>query len=335
MTHGCIDPYEVESIPGKLDRKLVVDGKIHSGKGPYFVSLEWTDEFGLGAIDPVLEAELWIYDGLGNREMAQNLGEGIYQFPGTIVKGEQGREYWIELAVEGKSYESSIEKIPPIVPISEISFREFRKEGFTTANVITLTPFMSLSLESAIPDWESGPYLRWEVEETYTTNDVRNDELIICYYTLPLNPQNIQIVDGSGFLNPTLVLDPIADREIDWTFNLRHVFSVYQFSITEEAFQYWRRLQEVINQTGGIFDKPPAPVRGNIRNILDPGEIVLGYFGAESIDTLRLTTFSSDFRFGSVPPRCPFNPSGVLPPQCRPCWELENVFFERPFYFDN
>ena len=332
---GCIDAFDLEFGELNPDRKLVVEGRIHMGKGPYRVRLEWIDELGLGKVNPILGASICLMSDRGESEIAWEEGEGVYLFPGENIQGKEGISYWIELDIEGTKYASHPETMPPQVPMDQLKFREYRKEVLTSSNVIAEKKYVELDLTTSLPNWMQGPYLRWESEETYTTNDMRNDELIICYYTLPLNPQKIQLFDGTSFQNATYTQFQVVDREIDWTFNLRHVFSVYQFSLTREAFQYWRRLEEVIEQNGSIFDLPPAIVLGNMRNIAEPTEQVLGYFEAVAIDTIHLSTFVSDFSYRSVPRRCPFNPSGYRPPQCNPCWEHEQVFFDRPPFFDN
>ena len=49
-----------------------------------------------------------------------------------------------------------------------------------------------------------------------------------------------------------------------------------------EAFAYWEQARVQLARGGGVFDPPFAPVVGNIRNVNDPSEVVLGYFHAYS-----------------------------------------------------
>lgn len=69
----------------------------------------------------------------------------------------------------------------------------------------------------------------------------------------------------------------IAERVVNNTFAERHAFTVYQVSLTPEAFDYWRRIKLSINQPGSIFDTPPAPIVGDISNE-ETEELALGYF---------------------------------------------------------
>ncbi|MBW3467788.1 DUF4249 family protein [Arthrospiribacter ruber] len=43
------------------------------------------------------------------------------------------------------------------------------------------------------------------------------------------------------------------------------------------------------NETGGVFDLPPANIRGNIVNISNPEETVLGHFFAAGVSSKQVT----------------------------------------------
>ena len=55
---------------------------------------------------------------------------------------------------------------------------------------------------------------------------------------------------------------------------------VEQYMIPEEAFEFNQRIQTLSEINGEIFDPPPLSIRGNIFNVDDPEELVVGYFGA-------------------------------------------------------
>lgn len=56
-----------------------------------------------------------------------------------------------------------------------------------------------------------------------------------------------------------------------------------QLSINKEAFQFNELIQSQIAIDGDIFDPPPAVVKGNISNVNNPDEVIIGFFGAHSI----------------------------------------------------
>ncbi|WP_461056141.1 DUF4249 domain-containing protein [Spirosoma arcticum] len=62
---------------------------------------------------------------------------------------------------------------------------------------------------------------------------------------------------------------------------------IRQSSLTADAYRYFTLFQQQTQNTGGLADTPPTALIGNIRNVADPNEAVVGYFSASSIATLR------------------------------------------------
>ncbi len=103
--------------------------------------------------------------------------------------------------------------------------------------------------------------------------------------------------------------------------------------MSEDAYRYWSQVDQLVSNSGTIFDPPPAPIRSNVFNVNNPEEFVLGYFEAVSIDTVRRAFFAPDVE--------PPNPLDCLyapwrrdyPPRCLDCISVPNSTFERPDYF--
>lgn len=63
---------------------------------------------------------------------------------------------------------------------------------------------------------------------------------------------------------------------------------IKSYSISESAYRYWRELEDLRNESGGIFSAPPSIVRGNINAIEGRNSVeVLGYFTLGSLDSVR------------------------------------------------
>lgn len=69
----------------------------------------------------------------------------------------------------------------------------------------------------------------------------------------------------------------------------QYYVEVEQLSVTKEVFQFNRLLESQLEIDGDIFDPPPAAIIGNVTNINNPEEVVLGLFGVASIK--RNSTF--------------------------------------------
>jgi hypothetical protein len=62
---------------------------------------------------------------------------------------------------------------------------------------------------------------------------------------------------------------------------------VRQFALSEGAYNYWERLRINSNEQGGLYEKQPLAVRGNLQEVNNPEKAVLGYFYAASESNKR------------------------------------------------
>ena len=63
---------------------------------------------------------------------------------------------------------------------------------------------------------------------------------------------------------------------------------VVQMRIPEEAYRYWQVMQRNSEDVGGLFSPEPSELRGNVANVDDPSEMVLGYVGVMSVSRRRM-----------------------------------------------
>jgi hypothetical protein len=62
---------------------------------------------------------------------------------------------------------------------------------------------------------------------------------------------------------------------------------IQQMSISDEVFRFYKLLESQVQKTGTLADTPPEAIVGNIRNITNPLEQVVGVFGLASIQEKR------------------------------------------------
>ncbi|MFN3489920.1 MAG: DUF4249 family protein, partial [Emticicia sp.] len=56
-----------------------------------------------------------------------------------------------------------------------------------------------------------------------------------------------------------------------------------QMSLSPNAFRYFKLIQDQSINTGTLADTPPAPIKSNVYNKDDSGELILGYFSVSSV----------------------------------------------------
>jgi hypothetical protein len=74
------------------------------------------------------------------------------------------------------------------------------------------------------------------------------------------------------------------------TDRLRTKYSILvnQYSLNEDEYLYWEKIQNITDKVGGLYDLIPASVPSNIRCIESPEEKVLGYFSVSSKASKRI-----------------------------------------------
>lgn len=66
------------------------------------------------------------------------------------------------------------------------------------------------------------------------------------------------------------------------------VVEVQQFSLTPAAYQYYKILKDIVDNASGFNAPPPAALIGNLYNVNDPNEYVLGRFTAAASSSVNI-----------------------------------------------
>lgn len=329
----------VEVIDFEVERKggqLVVDGKITNREGQHMLKLSRTSKEERIST-PLSGANITIFDDLGNQEQYTQVEEGEYLLEGLTVKGIDGTTYFIEITLpDGSLYRSQPETMPRLLGSDSVYYEFDTEEELTEAGIIIENEVIRVFTDTSIPNSESPIFLKWDVVEVYKFTQVKDTSPLagpppVCYITFYPNPQNILLFNSEELQTNKLEQQLQATRKIDFSFNERHYFTVFQSSITREAYNYWMNVDQVINSTGTIFDVPAATVQGNIFNVNDANEEVLGYFEATAMDTTRFFLLPFDIPFFIVPP-CGVNTRNKIP-LCFDCLQTSNSTREKPDFF--
>ena len=128
-------------------------------------------------------------------------------------------------------------------------------------------------------------FYRWDVEEVYSFQEAQLPLSKFpfwvwktCYINNPVNAQRFFLFDGTRLNNENIRGLEIASRPADGTFLTRHYFNVFRYSLNFESFDYWRKVSQLTERVGSVFDNPPARLPSNISNIEDSDELVFGFF---------------------------------------------------------
>ena len=70
--------------------------------------------------------------------------------------------------------------------------------------------------------------------------------------------------------------------------SIRYTLLVKQLSISKSAFNFWDALRQQNIDQGNLYSRQPLQIRGNVKNINDADETVLGYFTVAGITKKRI-----------------------------------------------
>ena len=335
--NSCVDQIEFPLNLG--DERLIVSGQLNDLDEPQYVYLSETTSkdreplftngfFTINDLPrPVIGAGVRLISDKGQSWNYQEVEQGKYELR-SFSGVELGVAYHIEINAANRSYRSKPEVMPIVIGEDEISY-SFDRGIFQGSPE---TAFISIQTQVTLPEQTGGYYLRWDVDEVYYWNltffpNPFNKPPPDCYVFGFADPERITLLNGDLLNRPGGQSSQIvAERVIDQSFLSRHYFNVRQLSTTKEAFEYRQKIRELVNNTGSVFDAPPAPVKGNIENELDPNEVVLGYFEVVKAKVTRIYTTRADVPFfiEEVCTYAPDRPINDYPSTCLSCAQFPN-----------
>lgn len=292
----CIDPY-TPNLKG-YESLLVVDGKVADDGSPFTVRLSRTIREQTAIPEIVHDATVFITDDLGNSNSLFYAGNGYYKSDSLEARGVAGREYVLHILTgNGAEYASEPCMLQAVPDIDSIYF-EKGEELFNNGTENYEGVRILLDSEGG----EKNKYYKWDFEETwkfkvpYVTNFKYINEFTIPQISDPREycwkshkSDNIiirQVTSGVTDSVRKIPITFIASEKSDRLL-IQYSILVKQYSVSQKEYQFWNNLVKV-NKTGDdIFAAQPYPVVGNIHNVNNKGEQVLGYFQVSAVKQKR------------------------------------------------
>lgn len=334
ISSSCLEPFsfQTENAGGQL----VIYGKISSRSDQTRVSIGRVTEPGRPPIF-INDAIVSVVDDLGAGETFIAVGRGEYVYAGNKLP-EPEKRYRLIVNHNNKTYVSSFESLPADTATGRSHFKYRDDQIIDREGTIRSQPVVDVFSDIVLPERSS--FFRLVTEETFIIRptdfpDFFNSIPPDCFVTLPVESQNIILLDGRSFKSRAVTGWKGTTREIDQSFLIRHYFSVYVESLTSSSFQYWQKVQQLISQTGSLFDIPPGQLAGNIICLEDPNEQVRGLFEITNTTVHRFFVLPSDLPVFISDP-CPYDPSKLLwqyPDKCLDCANMEGSSIFPPLWW--
>ena len=297
---SCVTPFEPEGYE-QLENILVIEGDINtSGKSEVIVSRSVK----LGDISKrnyVKGASVWVESETGMKYTAYQYinGQEVRYITGYNYLATDKSYKLCVITPDGKQYESDLVKplIPPPVESVEFVTDTTLKEVTFYVNASDPANKTHYYKWTYTEDWEFTAHkyanfeynpLTFKMEEIpdyrnkyYCWNKSESKSILI-YSTTHLSEDRV-------YRMPLVKMGPN-----DLRISLLYSIEVSQQALSKEAYQYWENLRKNSDQLGGIFSPQPSEMRGNIKCLSDPEEVVLGYISAGTYVKKRFMASKSE-----------------------------------------
>ncbi|MCB0669337.1 MAG: DUF4249 domain-containing protein [Saprospiraceae bacterium] len=337
--YGCVEEIEFDAT-GETGT-LVVDGLLSTSSDSNFVFISRSNKVSSQNYRPETGAEIVLYDSNSKHEPLREISDGKYFFPKEIIQINVGNSYYIEITTKsGNQYKSEIETIQPVPMIDSLG-SEFTFEDYTENETKVLQgTFYNLSVYGKVVKDDGALFLKWDVENIYLMTEKNCSPISgpkSCYVRNPINLNTVFLLDGTIYKSDAHFKQRVVHEKLDFTFGIASGFYVSQKSLTERAFKYWKRVDQILRESGTLLETPFAAIKGNIKSVENPDEEVLGYLSA--VDERKVLKIVTKGELGVKRSKLPLcHPDLSLPPHIKPavccdCTLLAGASVKRPIYW--
>jgi len=302
--------YKFEPPSEGYENLLVVEALLTNGDDPFEVKLSRSIPIDEHNFIPEENAQISITDNTGSIYDLYQESPGRYlSYPG--FKGETGKEYQLQIqTADGEQYISESVLLRETPPIDSVYYRyEERVIAESKDNIPGLQIYVTTH-DADNDTW----YYRWDYKETwefrtkYNSTKIwedgmlkeREEQIYLCWR----NHESSSVLLGTSknlnediiFELPLVYISNATDRLIS-----KYSILVKQYSLSEESYNYWKDLEKINENLGTLFDPQPYVLKGNIHNINDDNDIVLGFFDASSVQEERIFITRGEFPYFAVP----------------------------------
>lgn len=329
---GCIDEIKLD-----LDndyQSLVVDGQLTDSLIEQTVKVSYSVKLGFATdniLPPVTGASVRVLDDSGGSFEFTETANGTYT---RLMKGIPGQAYQVEVKTpDGKTILSRpavLNAAPPLLPVTAKVVQEATVSSTGTS---IYSEKLLLEMNTDVSGMAERPYLRWRASGEYEFGEDYPNiiDRKICYVKNNVDFNNISIFDTHKLAGGLLTNEPFLSTVYNYRFAYMYCFHLFQYSISEEEYEYWEQVKDIVNIDGSLFDPPPGTVKGNLYNPNNPQEQILGYFSVAGCAYRR--DFMNAVSLGyAANPRCSNWPP-QQPAECRECLNIPNSSVTRPPYW--
>jgi hypothetical protein len=287
--NACVEEFN-PVIRSNSNSFLVVDGLISNKPGPYEVKLSLSSPIQSPQFIPYSNAEVTLIEKDGNTETLTETEPGVYHTAENGMQGEIGKKYKIIITTaDDEIYESEYQLLREPVGIEKVYAESQINQTEDDYNPDYGVQFF-VDTELAKSDtnfllWRlygeykyETDFKTWFVYENHQLSAFSNsDSIHVCY--VKDNISSLFTMSTEDLAKPKIDRLPLnfvytSSRKL----SIRYSLLVKQMTLDRESFIFYSELKDIIAQQESLYAEQPYQIRGNVFNINQPDEVVLGYF---------------------------------------------------------
>ncbi|NCD70047.1 DUF4249 domain-containing protein [Mucilaginibacter agri] len=286
---ACRESYTPPSTSSNVSN-LVVEGLINSSADSTIITLSRTVKLTDSTIlKPELHAILSVESDGGSTFNLTELPKGRYYSVGHILPLTNKYRLRIKTA-DSKTYLSDYVEVKQSPAIDSLSWK---------AQPAALQVYASTHDPKNSTTYYRYDYVdTWQFQTAYQSlykvvngaivlRDIVNDDVFTCWQSSVSS--RVTLASSAKLKQDVIYEAPVITVPFDSEkLSLDYSILVKQYALTKEAFAFWTNMQKNTEQLGSIFDAQPTQLQGNIHNINDATEIVVGYLSVGTVTQQRI-----------------------------------------------
>jgi hypothetical protein len=323
LCSACVEPFE--PVIGESQEVVVISGMVSDRPGRHTVTVSRSTPYGTPVFQPVEFCLVTVTDQDGNMIFFTEEGGGVYSadLPDSFLEVGDAVSLYV-MTPDQKEYRSSYDSILPCPDIDSVYFE---RTSLETEDPEIVRPGIQFYLDMSGEPTDSRNIL-WQVDETWeywaslignrlwladgSIVDYKSNPLFRCWKHYPLDHFFTASTRNLSSNEMRRVALNLVTNETD-RLSVTYSLNVIQQSLSSDAFNYFRRMEEQAVESGGLYGTQPASIPGNLYNVNDPGEVVLGYFHASQVHEKRIFVHNNNYFEFNIPHiSCEFQPLSVI-----------------------
>ncbi|MBN2614991.1 MAG: DUF4249 domain-containing protein [Bacteroidales bacterium] len=297
---SCIDSY-TPVIKSNDKGKYVVMGKVDMNDSVQTVNVSMTSSISDPNYIAATGCTVEILDNNGHNFPLRDDGDGNYTGEIDPQYMVPGSAFKVSIKVPGGTdIESDYDTISSCPPVDTIYYKQESEYTNNASNEIK-----GIQLYTNLKGQNSDSrYYKWSLTETWeyhskwpirwyyylgTIYHVVPDDYskMVCWHTIHI--PSIYLLSTKDLSENDYTQFPLNfvgsdTRRLEYGYSLL----IKQEALSHSAYNFWERMRLNNSSNGGLYEKQPLTVQGNLHNITDPAIQVLGFFSAISSHSKRI-----------------------------------------------